>query len=106
MKVNAQHPPGRLRSENRGRLLSMFGVTTSDDYRPVAWMGRYPVDVTTILVITHVAAMVAGCLLLLFGFNGFLGWLAFDSTAVLHGYAWHQLVTYAFVHPPSGVLWF
>ena len=29
---------------------SMFGVTTSDDYRPVAWMGRYPVDVTTMLV--------------------------------------------------------
>ena len=26
----------------------MFGVTTSDDYRPVAWMGRYPVDVTTL----------------------------------------------------------
>ena len=36
----------------------MFGVTTSDDYRPVAWMGRYPLDVTTILVIAHVAAMV------------------------------------------------
>ena len=32
----------------------MFGVTTSDDYRPVAWMGRYPVDVTTMLVGVHV----------------------------------------------------
>ena len=31
---------------------NMFGVTTSDDYRPVAWMGRYPVDVTTMLVVT------------------------------------------------------
>ena len=36
----------------------MFGVTTSDDYRPVAWMGRYPVDVTTMLVGVHVAAAI------------------------------------------------
>jgi membrane associated rhomboid family serine protease len=84
----------------------MFGVTTSDDYRPVAWMGRYPVDVTTILVITHVATMIGGCLLIAFGATGFLNWLTFDSAAVLHGYAWHQLVTYAFVHPPSGLIWF
>ena len=34
---------------------SMFGVTTSDDYRPVTWMGRYPVDVTTMLVGVHIA---------------------------------------------------
>jgi membrane associated rhomboid family serine protease len=84
----------------------MFGVTTSDDYRPVAWMGRYPVDVTTILVITHVATMVVGCLLIAFGGAGFLGWLAFDSRDVIHGYAFHQLITYAFVHPPSGLLGF
>jgi membrane associated rhomboid family serine protease len=84
----------------------MFGVTTSDDYRPVAWMGRYPVDVTTILVITHVATMVAGCLLIAFGGTAFFAWLQFDSDAVLHGFAWHQLVTYAFVHAPSSLLWF
>ena len=84
----------------------MFGVTTSDDYRPVAWMGRVPVDVTTILVVAHVAAMVAGCFLIAFGAGGFLTWLQFDSAQVLHGYAWHQLVTYAFVHPPSSLLWF
>src|SRR5438067_364588 len=36
---------------------SMFGVTTSDDYRPVAWMGRYPVDVTTMLVVLILAAI-------------------------------------------------
>lgn len=84
----------------------MFGVTTSDDYRPVAWMGRYPVDVTAILVITHVAAMVLGCFLIAFGAGGILTWMAFDSAAVLHRFALHQLVTYAFVHPPSGLLWF
>jgi membrane associated rhomboid family serine protease len=84
----------------------MFGVTTSDDYRPVTWMGRYPVDVTTILVGTHVFTLVAGCLLMALGAGGFLGWLGYDSAAVLHGHAWHQLLTYAFVHPPSSVLWF
>jgi len=84
----------------------MFGVTTSDDYRPVAWMGRYPVDVTAILVITHVVAMVLGCFLIAFGAGGILTWMAFDSAAVLHRFALHQLVTYAFVHPPSGLLWF
>jgi len=28
----------------------MFGVTVSDDYQPVAWVGRYPVHVATLLV--------------------------------------------------------
>jgi len=84
----------------------MFGVTTSDDYRPVAWMGRYPVDVTTILVGTHVLAMVAGCLLFAFGGGGFFSWLQFDSAAVLHAGAFHQLFTYAFIHAPSSLLWF
>ena len=87
----------------------MFGVTTSDDYRPVAWMGRYPIDVTAILVIAHVATMVAGCLLIAFGAGAFLAWLAFDSQLVLHGHAFHQIITYAFVHPPSSpmaLVWF
>ena len=69
-------------------------------------MGRYPVDVTTILVGVHVATMVAGCLLIAFGGAGFLNWLAFDSRAVLQGYAFHELITYAFVHPPISLLWF
>jgi rhomboid family protein len=84
----------------------MFGVTTSDDYRPVAWMGRYPVDVTTILVITHVAAMIGACLLFFVGATGFYTWLQFDSSAVLQSYALHQLVTYGFVHSPPDILWF
>jgi hypothetical protein len=83
----------------------MFGVTTSDDYRPVTWVGRYPVDVTTLLVVGHVTAMVAGALLMAFGGAGFLNWLVFDSVAVMHG-AFHQMLTYAFVHPPSSLIWF
>ncbi|HEX4639102.1 MAG TPA: hypothetical protein VH170_06420, partial [Chthoniobacterales bacterium] len=68
-------------------------MTTSDDYRPVTWMGRYPVDVTTILVISHVATMVIGCLLIAFGGAGFLSAFAFNSRDVIHGYAFHQLIT-------------
>ena len=69
-------------------------------------MGRYPLDVTAILVIAHVVAMVLGCFLIAFGASGLLTWMAFDSAAVLHRFGWHQLGTYAFVHPPSGLLWF
>ena len=83
----------------------MFGVTTSDDYRPVAWMGRYPVDVTTMLVGLHIALAVIGCILFAAG-TSVLSYLQFDSTAVFYqGQVW-RIVTYAFVHPPAGLLWF
>jgi membrane associated rhomboid family serine protease len=83
----------------------MFGVTTSDDYRPVAWMGRYPVDVTTMLVGLHVALAVIGCIFYAAGAS-LLHYLQFDSAGVLsQGQVW-RIVTYAFVHPPAGLLWF
>ena len=84
----------------------MFGVTTSDDYRPVAWMGRYPVDVTTMLVGVHVAAAILAAILVAFGTGSVLLWLQFDSAAIWSsGQVW-RLFTYAFVHAPSGLLWF
>jgi membrane associated rhomboid family serine protease len=84
----------------------VFGVATSDDYQPVAWMGRYPIHAPTLLVITHVACMILACFLLAFGQGGVLDLLSFDSAQVLRaGRVW-QLLTYAFVHPPSGLLWF
>ena len=86
----------------------MFGVTTSDDYRPVAWMGRYPVDVTTMLVGLHVAAAILTAILVAFGASSILVWLQFDSAAILYsGQVW-RLFTYAFVHAPypSALLWF
>jgi membrane associated rhomboid family serine protease len=86
----------------------MFGVTTSDDYRPVAWMGRYPVDVTTMLVGAHVATAVLTAILVAFGASSILVWLQFDSAAILYsGQVW-RLFTYAFVHAPypSALLWF
>ena len=86
--------------------LSMFGVTTSDDYRPVAWMGRFPVDVTTILVGIHVALAIVACLLVAAGGGGLLDLMMFDSARVLgSGQVW-RLATYAFIHSPMQLLWF
>src|SRR5258708_37236078 len=84
----------------------MFGVTTSDDYRPVAWMGRYPVDVTTMLVGIHVAASILAVILVAFGAGSVLLWLQFDSAAIWSSGQVGRLFTYAFVHAPSGLLWF
>ena len=84
----------------------MFGVTTSDDYRPVAWMGRYPLDVTTMLVGVHVVAAILAAILVAIGAGSILGWLQFDSAAIWYGAQVWRLFTYAFVHAPSGLLWF
>ena len=84
----------------------MFGVTTSDDYRPVAWMGRYPVDVTTMLVGLHVAVAIITAILVALGAGSVLAYLQFDSAAVWYsGQVW-RIFTYAFVHAPSALLWF
>src|SRR5436309_10081418 len=83
----------------------MFGVTTSDDYRPVAWMGRYPVDVTTMLVGLHVAVAIFTAILYAIGVAPILAYLQFDSAAIWSGQVW-RLFTYAFVHSPSALLWF
>jgi len=85
----------------------MFGVTTSDDYRPVTWMGRYPVDVTTILVAVHVACAILTALLFAIGYAGILNWAMFDSAQIWRGEVWRE-ATYAFIHSPSGyaLLWF
>jgi hypothetical protein len=86
--------------------MGMFGVVTSDDYQPVAWMGRYPIHVTTLLVIVHVVCTVLGCFLLALGGGALLDALTFDSAQVLHGGRLWEVATYAFVHPPSALLWF
>jgi membrane associated rhomboid family serine protease len=82
----------------------MFGVTTSDDYRPVTWMGRFPVDITTILVGVHVICAILTALLVAMQ-AGVLNYLVFDSAAVWSGQVW-RLATYAFIHSPSELLWF
>jgi membrane associated rhomboid family serine protease len=84
----------------------MFGVATSDDYRPVGWVGRYPIYVTTLLLIVHVACMIAGCVLFTPASGAFYGHLNFESADVLYGGRLWEIITYAFVHPPSGLIWF
>ncbi|HEU5313847.1 MAG TPA: rhomboid family intramembrane serine protease [Candidatus Udaeobacter sp.] len=85
----------------------MFGVTTSDDYRPVAWMGRYPVDVTTMLVGLHVVCAVLACILTAIpGLGGTLNYFVFDSARIWNGLQVWRLGSYAFVHYPSSLLWF
>jgi rhomboid family protein len=85
----------------------MFGVTTSDDYRPVAWMGRYPVDVTTMLVGVHVVCAVLACIVTAIpGLAGTLTYFVFDSARIWNGLQVWRLATYAFVHFPSSLLWF
>ena len=79
----------------------MFGVTTSDDYRPVTWMGRYPVDVTAMLVGVHVVCAIVTAFLFAIGHAGILDYATFDSGAIVHGQVW-RLFTYAFIHQPSG----
>src|SRR6266480_4972771 len=86
----------------------MFGVTTSDDYRPVAWMGRYPVDVTTMLVGVHIVCAILTALVFAVGNSGMVNYLMFDSAKIWSGAQVWRLITYAFIHPPtpSGLLWF
>jgi rhomboid family protein len=85
----------------------MFGVTTSDDYRPVAWMGRYPVDVTTMLVGVHVVCAVLACIFTaITGLSGTLNYFIFDSARIWNELQLWRLGTYAFVHSPSTLLWF
>ena len=85
----------------------MFGVTTSDDYRPVAWMGRYPVDVTTMLVGVHVVCAVLACIVTAIpGLAGTVTYFVFDSARIWDGLQVWRLGTYAFVHFPSSLLWF
>jgi len=81
----------------------MFGVTTSDDYQPVTWVGRHPIHVTTLLVGIHAFTAIVACFL---GGAGILGHLAFDSALVWQRGEFWQLATYAFVHSPSALLWF
>src|SRR5207248_5202299 len=72
----------------------------------VAWMGGYPVDVTTILVGLHVTCAILAAILIAFGAGSMLAYLQFDTAAVWSGGQVWRLFTYAFVHAPSALLWF
>jgi hypothetical protein len=67
----------------------MFGVTTSDDYRPVAWIGRYPLRVTSIICGLFVLGMFVTVILQTADWDYTV--LAFQSRAFLHGRFWQPL---------------
>ncbi len=74
---------------------------SSADYRPLFWVGRYPVGVSVLLIIIHVIAMVVYSLASALGHGAIFALLQFHSSQVLsQGYAW-QLVTYPFVASAS-----
>src|ERR1044071_2739986 len=106
--------PGALPKEDHALALAkpapfndnMFGVATSDDYQPVAYMGRYPIHVTMLLVMVHVACLILSCFLLAFGGGSILSLLAFDSRQVISSGHFWQIATYAFVPSPSSIIWF
>ena len=77
---------------------SMFGVTTSDDYRPVTWVGRYPVRVTTIIAALFVLGMFATTIAQSAHWD--LMPFAFQSRSFLHGAIW-QPFTCIFIQPAS-----
>jgi len=70
-------------------------------------MGRYPVDVTTMLVGLHVATAILTAILFAFGGGAILVYLQFDSAAIWSGGQLWRLFTYAFVHAPTPIdlLW-
>src|SRR4051812_47064073 len=64
----------------------MFGVTTSDDYRPVTWIGRYPVRVTSIVCVLFVLGMFFTVACDTAGWNYRV--FAFEPRAFMHGRLW------------------
>ena len=81
----------------------MFGVTTSDDYQPVTWVGRHP---SMSRRCSWQCTLLRQLSLVSLAARGVLGHLAFDSALVWQRGEFWQLATYAFVHSPSGLLWF
>ncbi|MFN2541584.1 MAG: hypothetical protein ABR514_05370 [Chthoniobacterales bacterium] len=67
----------------------MFGVTTSDDHRPVAWVGRYPVRVTSIVCALFVVGMFVTVIAQTAGWD--IALLAFQTHSFLHGAIWQPL---------------
>jgi membrane associated rhomboid family serine protease len=88
----------------------MIAGRHSEDYHPITWVGRFPIYVTTLLVVLHVAAMVVVAVsMALAGARDAaeIPWiepLIYSNADVLRHFSLWQFVTYAFVNAPS--LWF
>ena len=85
--------------------MTMTGYPPDDDDRqPLTYFRGFPIHAATLLVIVHVATMIATTLLMATGAGGLLQALTFSSDAVFHHFAVWQYFTYAFVNAPS--IWF
>lgn len=82
----------------------MLGLSDTDDYQPFGYVGRVPLYVTTLLVISYVAAMVALALLAAANLAGYAAYLPFESIAILQHFQFWRFLTYPFLNGPS--IWF
>jgi hypothetical protein len=87
-----------LRRRNGGVYSIMFGVTTSDDYRPVTWIGRYPVRIITIIVAVYVLGMFGTVILSTAHVS--LVPFAFNAGTFVRGQVWQPL-TCTLIQTPS-----
>ncbi len=81
----------------------MIGLKESDDYAPMAWIGRYPLYSAGILALIHVAVMVLLVLVPPVTRVSLLSGMAFHSDAFQRLHFW-QFGTYTFINFPT--LWF
>jgi membrane associated rhomboid family serine protease len=83
----------------------MFGQSDyKNDYQPLGYLGRIPLYITTILVITYVTFMVAIALLRAGNAGGLSDLLVYDTDLILQRFQFWRFVTYPLVNSVS--LWF
>jgi membrane associated rhomboid family serine protease len=82
----------------------MFGQSDSDDYQPFGYLGRIPLYLTTIIVITLTVAMVAFALLAAARMPDVTQYLDYDSAFVRYGFQYWRFFTYPLDNDPS--IWF
>lgn len=83
----------------------MNGYETSDEHRPLLWLGGYPVYAAHFVVLVFVVSLLVSALLVGTGYGNLLDSLAFISTNVLKGEVW-RVVTYGLVNRPTPSLQF
>jgi membrane associated rhomboid family serine protease len=81
----------------------MNGYDTQEEQQPITWFRGQPVYATHFIVLGFVVSMLATSILMFAKATTLLGWLAFDSVAVLRGELW-RVLSYGLINPPS--LWF
>lgn len=85
----------------------MIAGRHSEDYSPIAWVGRVPIYAATLLVIIHIATMIGTSIAMSITaapnavLSPWLQPLIFSGESVLRDYTAWQFVTYAFVNQPS-----